>query len=346
MARRRESGFAMLLVFLLAAVIAISLYMEMPRAVFESQRNREQLLIDRGEQYKRAIQVFYRRYNRYPPTLEALDGTDNRHFLRQHYKDPMTGQDEWRLVHAGPGGIFLDSLVNKPPAVDQKSDTSTASTAAPADAAAPSPWTRQRPSDVTLSATQFQGGVAPPGQVLQPDLMPTDVAVNPDNPQPVPVTMTPPPSPGQTIYPPGQPMAVPGLQPGVPGQPTMQQPPGIVAGQISSPQPGATVAPVGQNPAIDMIRQMLTRPNPQGLSGVPSAAGAQPSAGGIAGVASKLEAEGIKVYHDRTKYNEWEFLYDPRLDRTAVRAGAPQMPGSVPAAPGSSVPGVPVPAHP
>jgi hypothetical protein len=141
-------------------------------------------------------------------------------------------------------------------------------------------------------------------------------------------------------------MAVPGLQSGVPGQPTMQQPPGIVAGQISSPQPGATVAPVGQNPAIDMIRQMLTRPNPQGLSGVPSAAGAQPSAGGIAGVASKLEAEGIKVYHDRTKYNEWEFLYDPRLDHTAVRAGAPQMPGSVPAAPGSSVPGVPVPAHP
>ena len=36
-----------LVVFLLAAFIAIGLYMEMPRVVFESQRNREQALIDR-----------------------------------------------------------------------------------------------------------------------------------------------------------------------------------------------------------------------------------------------------------------------------------------------------------
>ena len=38
MKRRSESGFAMLLVFVLAAAIAISLYMEMPRVAVESQR--------------------------------------------------------------------------------------------------------------------------------------------------------------------------------------------------------------------------------------------------------------------------------------------------------------------
>jgi hypothetical protein len=36
--------------------------------------------------------------------------------------------------------------------------------------------------------------------------------------------------------------------------------------------------------------------------------------GGIAGVASKFEGAGIKVYGDRTKYNEWEFIYDVRKD--------------------------------
>jgi len=26
----------------------------------------------------------------------------------------MTGKDEWRLIHAGPGGLFTDSLTQKP----------------------------------------------------------------------------------------------------------------------------------------------------------------------------------------------------------------------------------------
>jgi hypothetical protein len=50
MKHRQESGFAMLFVFVMAAAIAIGLYMEMPRVAFESQRQREQMLIDRGGQ--------------------------------------------------------------------------------------------------------------------------------------------------------------------------------------------------------------------------------------------------------------------------------------------------------
>ena len=60
--RRDESGFALLLVFVMAAAIAITLYIEVPRMAFESQRAREQMAIDRGLQYKRAIQLFYRKY--------------------------------------------------------------------------------------------------------------------------------------------------------------------------------------------------------------------------------------------------------------------------------------------
>ena len=57
-----ESGFAMLLVFAMAAAVAIMLYLELPRVAFEAQRSREQLLIERGEQYKRAIQLYFRKF--------------------------------------------------------------------------------------------------------------------------------------------------------------------------------------------------------------------------------------------------------------------------------------------
>jgi hypothetical protein len=35
---------------------------------------------------------------------------------------------------------------------------------------------------------------------------------------------------------------------------------------------------------------------------------------GIAGVASKSERSGVKVYKDRETFNEWEFVYDYRQD--------------------------------
>ncbi len=113
-ARDGERGFALLMVFVMAAVIAITLYMEMPRVAFESQRAREQLLVDRGNQYKRAIQLYYRKLKRFPARMEDLETTNNIRFLRRRYKDPLTGKDEWRLIHVGPGGFLTDSLVQKP----------------------------------------------------------------------------------------------------------------------------------------------------------------------------------------------------------------------------------------
>ena len=53
--RKNEQGFALLLVFLMAAMVGITLYMEVPRVAMQSQRDKEQALIDRGEQYKRVI---------------------------------------------------------------------------------------------------------------------------------------------------------------------------------------------------------------------------------------------------------------------------------------------------
>jgi hypothetical protein len=97
--------------------------------------------------------------------------------------------------------------------------------------------------------------------------------------------------------------------------------------------PGAGTGIPGQpavgNEAARIIGQLLTTPRPGGLAGVPGPGGANPSAfgaagggqtfgGGIAGVASKSEARGIKVFNERENYNEWEFVYDYRKDPLIV----------------------------
>lgn len=113
-ARQGERGFALLFVFALAAMAALMLYNELPRAVFESQRAKEDLLVSRGQEYQRGIQLFYRKYRKYPATMEDLEKTSGIRFLRRRYVDPFSGKDDWRLVHVGANGQFTDSKVIKP----------------------------------------------------------------------------------------------------------------------------------------------------------------------------------------------------------------------------------------
>jgi type II secretory pathway pseudopilin PulG len=114
-ARRNEQGSAILIVFIVAAIIAIGLYREFPDVVFEAQRQKEQLLIDRGNEYKHAVKLFVRRFGTYPQSIEALENTNTVRCLRRRYADPFTHQQDWRLIHAGPGGILLDSKVKTNP---------------------------------------------------------------------------------------------------------------------------------------------------------------------------------------------------------------------------------------
>lgn len=111
--RAGERGFVLLFVFALAAGAAIMLYLEAPRIAFQHQRNKEAMLVDRGEQYKRALELYVRKYNKFPQNLDELEKPDNVRLLRRRYKDPMTGKDEWRLIHIDNAGQYVDSLVHK-----------------------------------------------------------------------------------------------------------------------------------------------------------------------------------------------------------------------------------------
>jgi hypothetical protein len=111
--RAKQRGSALLIVFVFAAMLAIMLYREMPVVAFEAQRQKEELLMDRGNEYKHAIKLYVRKFQTFPPTIAALENTNRMRFLRNKYVDPFTGKADWRLLHAGPGGIILDSQIKQ-----------------------------------------------------------------------------------------------------------------------------------------------------------------------------------------------------------------------------------------
>ncbi|MDZ7637992.1 MAG: hypothetical protein U5J83_07040 [Bryobacterales bacterium] len=162
--RRRdgERGFALLLVFAMAAMVAITLYMQLPRVAFEAQRDRETMLIQRGEQYQRAIELYVRKNNRYPARLEDLERDQDVRYLRRRYKDPMTGKDEWRVIHVNAAGQLEDSLVKKPTTGGNPETASTAATATELtgdeNVAENTAMARQRAGDQTAASAQFPGG--------------------------------------------------------------------------------------------------------------------------------------------------------------------------------------------
>jgi hypothetical protein len=372
MKRGGESGFAMLFVFLMAASIATMLYMQLPRAAFEAQRGKEELLQHRGEEYIRAIQLYVTKWRRYPQSLDDLERTNNIRYLRRRYKDPMTGKDEWRTVHVDSAGQLTDSVVQKQ-ANQQKKEVvaefvsvlpGVGSTAGTGGQAGQNVALRKRPSETggatdgsnsnspypvfdpnapvnisQMTGNNAQGGQNPqqqPPQGQQPGVPgqapPPAGAQNvpgqppdPNQPQQQPGVN---PQQAQTQQPQpqgmGQPPGMPGVTPGMPNANPSNVPPGVPGVPGGFPATAGAQQPTGQpgaapNAGLDMINKILTTPRAAVGGNVPGAPGLQ-IGGGIAGFASTMESPSIKVYNERQKYNEWEFIYDMRKDKRLTGA--------------------------
>jgi len=98
--RGGESGYMLLGVIVLAAILAISLSVAAPQIAREIQRDREHECIHRGQQYARAIRLYYRHIGNFPTDIAQLENTNNLRFLRKRYIDPAT-RSEWKLVYQG-----------------------------------------------------------------------------------------------------------------------------------------------------------------------------------------------------------------------------------------------------
>jgi len=301
--RKSQGGYALLMIFLMAAIIALMLYQQLPRVAFESEREKEQLLIDRGEQYTRAIQLYYLANNRqYPTSIDDLEKREKR-FLRRRFVDPFTGKDEWRIIHTN-GGFLTDSLVQKPPTDGQgqsasnSTNNNTNTTNATNEPPQVNAAVLQRPSDRPITPTGFgqtsfgqpafpqdpsatqQGNAALPPITLQPQqgqgaLPPITLQPGAAN-QPgglPPITLTPlGPAGGQQT--PGQlPSQLPGQIPipgQVPGQGRNGQ--GAVAPIAGQPVPGGLPGGIPGVPpgfTIDANGQLVPTTPPSGQSGFP-----------------------------------------------------------------------------
>lgn len=109
-----EDGFILLWVLFLAVLLLIALAVAAPRVTVSIRRDKELELIHRGQQYQRAIQLYYRRFGTYPTSIKQLLDTNNVRFLRQQYKDPLTGKDDWRIIHLGQAKVPPMGFFGKP----------------------------------------------------------------------------------------------------------------------------------------------------------------------------------------------------------------------------------------
>lgn len=109
--RRRARGLVLLAVLMLLVLAGLAVLVGAEVWATALQREREAELLFAGEQYRRAIESYWRAspapVKTLPTSLDQLLEDDRfptpvRH-LRRRYADPITGTTEWALVKIGNG---------------------------------------------------------------------------------------------------------------------------------------------------------------------------------------------------------------------------------------------------
>lgn len=96
-----DEGYLLLGVVVMVALVLVALAVAAPSIAKDLRRDKEVESERRAQQYVRAIRLYYRKLNSYPPSIDALKQTNNIRFLRQEYADPLTGKSDWRIIHLG-----------------------------------------------------------------------------------------------------------------------------------------------------------------------------------------------------------------------------------------------------
>jgi type II secretory pathway pseudopilin PulG len=113
--RETEEGSMLVGLVVVIFLILLVLSVAAPKVAKDLQREREIEAVHRGNQYVRAIQLYYRKIGgQYPASLEQLEKTNNIRFLRQRYLDPFTGKADWRLIKVGEAKTTVKGFFGKP----------------------------------------------------------------------------------------------------------------------------------------------------------------------------------------------------------------------------------------
>lgn len=96
-----EEGYVLLGVIILLALFVLAMAVATPKVAKQIQRDHDLETMRRGRQYIRAIKLYYKKFNAYPPNVDALVKTQEIRFLRKRYTDPITGKDDWKPIYVG-----------------------------------------------------------------------------------------------------------------------------------------------------------------------------------------------------------------------------------------------------
>lgn len=108
-----SEGYALLFVLFLMALVIIGASTAVLDSLTEGRRAREAETIWRGKQYQRAIGLYYKKFGRFPTTVDDLVKVQNGElrFLREAYPNPMNTKDgTWRFIYVTPAGQLIGSV--------------------------------------------------------------------------------------------------------------------------------------------------------------------------------------------------------------------------------------------
>jgi type II secretory pathway pseudopilin PulG len=173
-ATRGERGYAMLMVMMMATLMLITATAVSINYRTEGTRQREQELAWRGNQYVRAIRLYFKKNGRFPKSLEDLTKytSSQPRYIRKAYKDPMNTEDgSWRLIYVTPNGVLIGSVMHKTlyagglPGIPQQGQPGT-------------PGSTTNPP----GGTTPPGGMTPPGQIGGPPTQQPGQGTDPNQP--------------------------------------------------------------------------------------------------------------------------------------------------------------------
>ncbi len=291
----RDSGHLLLAILLMMALMVIAATYEAPRMVQQLKRDREEEMIHRGTEYARAIKKYYKKFGSYPSTIEQLENTNNIRFLRKRYKDPLTKDGKWILLHYND---VMATLTNTGgPGIPA------AGLASQGQQGLGTPAGQQNSSPFGSSSATSSGGFGTSGfgsantqQVNQNGIFAQQQSPSGAGQQAA----------GGSSF----------------GGSTSQSP----TGSSSSSATGSSL--FGNSPAAGSDTGSAGAASTT-LAGQQSLGGQSFGAGAIMGVASKSKDPTIRVYNKKKTYDEWQFIYNPAIDQANVLLKGPYSPSTL-----------------
>jgi type II secretory pathway pseudopilin PulG len=288
-----EDGYGLLTVIFLLTIITLWMSVAVPKMTRSIQRDHEVETMRRGKQYIRAVQLYYRKFHAYPPSMDALVKTNEIRFLRKKYVDPLTGKDDWKPLMFGQNkqpivfGFFGQPMATGSTlaGIGMSGGNGINGLNGPAGAGGGS----QCATGTLASVFTCQQGGATSGPVPGTTANGTDGSSN---------------STGAN---------------GTDGSPNS-------AGTNGTAGPGTGATDANGNP-IPGGGTSGSGSGANGLSGTGPAAGQTFGGAGIIGVTPVSPKVSLLIYKKTSHYKEWEFDYDPAME-TMMQGGNTGMIGT------------------